>query len=135
MGVDAAVGEQSVEVEGAAVLQAGIHGGAVGGIFKEAAVLNGPGDSGQILINHTAAADIGVANLAVAHLAVRQSHIQPGGGEGGISALGNAEQPVQNRRARMGHGVSDGVLRKAKAVHNNQSSGCFIHNDLIPRFS
>ena len=115
-------------MEGAAVFQTGVHGGAVGGIFKEAPVLNGAGNPGQVLIHHPAAADIGVAHLAVAHLPVGQAHIQPGGGEGGMSALG--KKAVQHRRPGVDDGIAVRVIPKAEAVHNNQSSRCFVHNDL-----
>ena len=133
VGVNAAVAEQAVKMQGAAVLKAGVHGGAVGGILKKAAVLNGPGNPGQILIHHTAASDVGVAHLAVAHLSVRKAHVQSGGGERGVLASG--KQLVQDRGFRVDDGVSVRIVSQAETVHNNQSSGCFIHNDLIPRFS
>ena len=74
-GVYAAVGEQSVEVQRRALFQTGVHRGVVGGIFKEGAVLNGAGDARQVLEDHAAAADVGVADLAVAHLTGGQAHV------------------------------------------------------------
>ena len=58
-----------------ALFQTGVHRGVVGGIFKEGAVLNGAGDARQVLEDHAAAADVGVADLAVAHLTSGQAHV------------------------------------------------------------
>ncbi len=68
VGVDAAVGQQAHQVQGRALLQAGVHGVPVGGIFIKAPVGNGFGDPGQVLEHHPAGADVGVTHLAVAHL-------------------------------------------------------------------
>ena len=88
MGVDAPIGEKAVEVEGVPPRLAGVHGGHVGFVFKEGAVLDGPGNPGQVLVDNPASADVGVAHLAVAHLPVGEPHVQPGGGEGGVGAGG-----------------------------------------------
>ena len=95
-GVYAAVGEQSVEVQRRALFQTGVHRGVVGGIFKEGAVLNGAGDARQVLEDHAAAADVGVADLAVAHLTGGQAHVQTGGGELRMRVL--AGQTAKHRR-------------------------------------
>ena len=47
-------------------------------ILEEIAVLDGLGDAGQLLIYNAACTDVGVANLGVAHLAVRQTNVQTG---------------------------------------------------------
>ena len=74
--VDAAVGQQPHHMEGGAVLSAVVHGLQIGGVFEEVAVGDGLGDAGQVLEDHAARADVGVAHLAVAHLAVGQAHVQ-----------------------------------------------------------
>ena len=93
--------------------------------MEKAAVLNGAGDAGQVLEDHPAAADVGVAHLAVAHLPIGQAHVQPGGGEGGVGEL--LEEAVQPGR----FGGFDGVARFSaagpEAVHDDQSSRCLIH--------
>ena len=88
VGVDAPIGEKAVEVEGVPPRLAGVHGGHVGFVFKEGAVLDGPGNPGQVLVDNPTSADVGVAHLAVAHLPVGEPHVQPGGGEGGVGAGG-----------------------------------------------
>ena len=52
-------------------------------------------DAGQILKHHPAAADVGVAYLAVAHLPLGQAHVQSGGGQGGVGII--RQQAVQHR--------------------------------------
>ena len=92
MGVYAAVGQQTVQMQGGTVFQAVVHGLVVGLVLEEAAILNGAADAGQILKHHAAAADVGVAHLAVAHLALGQAHIQAGGGQ--LAARAVPEDPV-----------------------------------------
>ena len=75
MGMDAAVAEQSQQVQRSALFQAGVHGGVVSFVFKKIAVFDGFADAGQILKYHAAAADVGVAHLAVAHLTFGQPHV------------------------------------------------------------
>ena len=75
MGMDAAVAEQSQQVQRSALLQAGVHGGVVALFSKKIAVFDGFADAGQVLKYHAAAADVGVAHLAVAHLSFGQTHV------------------------------------------------------------
>ena len=69
------------------------------------------------LIDHPAAADVGVAHLAVAHLPVGQAHVQPGGGEGGVGEL--LEELVQPGRFRGFDGVSRLAAAGAEAIHDD----------------
>ena len=125
VGVNAAVGQEAEQVQGGALLQAGVHGVEIGGVLEKAAVLNGAGNPGQVLEDHPAAADVGVAHLAVAHLPVGQAHVQPGGGEGGVGEL--LEEFIQPGGFRGFDGVSRLPAAGAEAVHDNQSSRCFVH--------
>ena len=59
---------------------------------------------GRSWIDHAAAADVGVADLAVAHLTGGQAHVQTGGGELRMRVL--AVQTVKHRRVRAAHGVA-----------------------------
>ena len=56
-------------------------------VLEEVAVLNGFGDAGQLLIDDAAGADVGVTDLGVAHLAIRQTDIQTGGTQLGVWIL------------------------------------------------
>lgn len=86
--VDAAVGQQAHQVEGTVPLLAVVHGLHIGVVLKKAAVLDGTADAGQILEHHPAGADVGVAHLAVAHLAVGQAHAHPRRTDGDMGAGG-----------------------------------------------
>ena len=79
--VHAAVGQKPHQVECTVPLLAVVHGLDIGLVLKEAAVLNGAADAGQILEHHPAGADVGVPHLGVAHLALGKTHVQPGGGQ------------------------------------------------------
>ena len=129
VGVDAAVAEKAHQVQGRSLGAAGLHGVEIGGVGKEAAVRHGVADPGQVLKDHPAAADVGVAHLAVAHLPVGQAHPAAGGLQLRPGVLG--EEPVQNRRRRGGHGVARRLLPQAEAVHNDQGRRCFVHSNLI----
>ena len=73
--VHAAVGQQADEVQGLIVLDAVVHCANNGEVFADGAVFDVLGDFHQHLVNHPAGADVGVANLGVAHLAVRQANV------------------------------------------------------------
>ena len=126
VGVYAAVGQQAVQVQAAAFAQAVVHGLVIGLIFKEAAVVNGAADAGQILKYHTAAADVGVADLAVAHLPGGQAHVQSAGGQSGVGIF--LEQPIQHRRLGQRYGVVVAGRGQAEAVHDDKRSGRLIHD-------
>ena len=133
VGVDAAVGQKPVQVQAGALFQAVVHGLVVGGVFKEAAVVDGPGDPGQILEHHPAAADVGVAHLAVAHLPGGQTHVQAAGGQGGVGIFG--EKPVQLGRPGQAHGVAGAGVGEAEAVHDDQGSRRLVHCGTSCRFA
>ena len=133
MGVYAAVGQQAVQVQGGTLFQAVVHGLVVGLVPEEAAILNGAADAGQILKHHAAAADVGVAHLAVAHLPCGQTHVQSAGGQGGVGVF--LEQPVQHRRLGQGDGVVVRRRRDAEAVHDDKGRRSFVHACLLLLFS
>ncbi len=117
--VHAAVGQQADEVQRRAGLFGGGHGVLQRLILKEIAVLNGLGDAGQLLIHDAAGAHVGVADLTVAHLPVRQTHIHTGGADLGGGILG--KQPGQVRGLGGLDGVAVGVGVNAEAVHDDES--------------
>ena len=117
MAVDAAVGQQAHQVDRAVPLLCPADGLQQDGIFKEIAVPDGFCDAGQLLIDHPACADVGVAHLAVAHLSLRQTHRQAGAFQQGMGAA--CKQPVQNRRPRCGDRVGRAGRRLAPAVQDH----------------
>ena len=132
-GVYAAIGEQAVQVEAAALGETVVHGLVIGGILEKFAGFDGAADAGQILKDDAAAADVGMPHFAVAHLPGGQTHVQPRGGEGGMGILG--KEPIQHRGIGQRHGVAGAGGAHAEAVHDNEYSGCFIHNDLTSLFA
>jgi hypothetical protein len=114
VGVDAAVAEQTHQVQGGALFPAGGHGVEIGGVFKKAPVGDGVGDARQVLENHAAGADVGMPNLTVAHLPGGQAHVQSGGLQGGGGIFG--EQLVQTRRGGGADGVALHGVGQAEAV-------------------
>ena len=88
-------------------------------ILEEIAVLDGLGDAGQLLIYNAACTDVGVANLGVAHLAVRQTNVQTGCTDIGERVL--CENLIEIRLFSSLDGVALGLLAVTEAVHDNQS--------------
>ena len=84
----------------------------------EAAVLDGVADARQFLHHHAAGADVQVADLGVAHLAVRQADIAARGVQECVRAA--LPQPVEVRLARLADGVVGGFLAPAEAVEDHQ---------------
>ena len=82
--VDAAVGKQAHQVEGAPLFLAVFHGRHKFRVLEEVTVLDGLGDPGQLLVDNAAGANIGMAYLRVAHLAIGQSHIHARGADEGV---------------------------------------------------
>src|SRR5690606_23919157 len=70
VGMDAAVADQSHDVERAAAFQAALNRGGEGRIGKEGAVPDGEIDPGDPLVDDEAGTEVQVPNLGVPHLAV-----------------------------------------------------------------
>ena len=87
-------------------------------VREEIAVLNGLGDAGQLLIDDTARTDIGVTNLGVAHLAVRQTDIQTGSAD--INQRILLKDAVKVRGVGRLNGIALLLLTMAETVHDDQ---------------
>ena len=94
---------QANQVQRGIVLLAILHRGQQRLVFKEHAILDVLGDLHQHLVDHAARADVGVAHLAVAHLPVRQAHVQAGSADGGRAVF--RLETVDVGRARGDDGV------------------------------
>ena len=81
MRVYAAIGQQAENMQGGVKPLALVDRAHERLVGEKVAVLDGLGDAGQLLIDDTARADVGVADLGVAHLPVRQTDIQAGGAD------------------------------------------------------
>ena len=100
-------------------------------VLLHGAVEDGLGDQGQLLIDDAARADVGVADLAVAHLAVGQADRHAGGVDERVRAAG--KQRVKVRLVGHGDGVALGGLRHAVAVHDAKQNG-FLGHGITPSF-
>ena len=117
MAVNTAVGHKAHQVEGSAVFAAIFHRAGQRFVLEEITVLNGFGDAGQLLINHPSGTNIGVSDLGVAHLAVRQTDIQTGGSQLGVGVL--CEITVEVGLMGGMDGVSIIGMVDAEAVQNH----------------
>ena len=114
--VDAAGREQTEQMQGAVVRFAVVDRLVHRLVLEEIAVLDTLGDAGELLIYDAARAHVGVADLAVTHLTVRQTYIETRRADHGKGIL--EEQLVKMRRARIVDGVA--VLGSdTKAVHDD----------------
>ena len=121
--VHAAGGEQTQDMQGFAILLGVVHGLDVDRVLEELAGLDLLGDLGQNLEHDAAGADVGVADLGVAHLAFGQTHVQTGGLQQGVGVLG--KELIQVGFLRLGDGVARSGGGDAVAVHDDKDS--FLH--------
>ena len=116
--VHAAGGEQPHDVQRRADLFGCLDCFDQRGIGKEAAVLDGQIDLGQILVHHASGADVQMAHFRIAHLPLGQTDTQFGGVDQGMRI--GAPQPVPVRLARSGDGIEIGILAIAEAIKDEQ---------------
>ena len=123
--VHAAVGQQTEDVQRLAARRI-VKSGCIDRIFKEGAVLDGLRDARQVLKHDAAGADVRVADLAVAHLAVRQADIQPGGGQ--LRMRPALQEAVHDRRFCRVNGVAVVRLADAVAVEDDECDFPVAHS-------
>ena len=127
MAVDAAGAHQAHEVDGLARVDGRLHVADQDGVLLHLTVLDGLGDQGQLLVDDAARADVGVAYLRVAHLAVGQAHAHPRRTDGDMGAGG--EQVVDIGGLGGGDGVAIGLVRHpAEAVKDAEHHGFLCHS-------
>ena len=85
--VDAAGTHQTHQVDGLARVDGSLHVLDEDGVLEHLTVPDGLGDEGQLLVDDTARAHVGVAHLRVAHLAVGQAYSHAGSFDGGHRIL------------------------------------------------
>ena len=121
LGVDATVGDEAHDVEGAAVGDDAVHGLGEDLVGLEGAVLDRVVDQRERLVHDAAGTDVEVADLGVAHLAVGKADVLARGAErGGRVLLGQRveEGPLGKRDRVLGAGG-----REAAAVHDDEEGG------------
>ena len=118
VGVDAAVGEEADEMEGAALLLREGHGAEQGRVGEETAVGYGGVDAGHVHADDATGAQVEVADFAVAHLAVGEADEMLGGAQEGVGVV--AQEHVVGGLAGLGYGVAMGFGSVAPAVEDGQ---------------
>ena len=116
MGMDAARGDQPPDMQRGIVLFAVFDRSQESRVLKEITVLDRLGDPGQVLIDDAAGAHVQMADLGVAHLAVRKTDKQAAGLTFHKGA--GLEQLVQIRGLCFVDRVVSRVLAQAEAVHD-----------------
>ena len=125
-GVDPAVRDQPDRVQAPAPgLARRAAGVAQGLVLEEAAVGDRVVDARQVLLDDRAGAQVEVADLGVAHLAVGQADVPSRGGESRVR-IGGPEL-VEVRRVRLRHGVAGAVGGQAEAVEDHERQGGHRH--------
>ena len=125
MAVHAAVGQQTENVQGLAVRRI-VKGGSIDRVSKECTVHDGLCDAREVLKHDAAGADVRVADLAVAHLAVRQADVQTGGRE--LRVRPALQETVHHRRFGRVDGVSRIRLADAVAVEDDECDFLVAHS-------
>ena len=95
----------------------------INGVFKELPFLDLLGDLREDLEHDAAGADVGMADLGVAHLAGGKADIQTGGLKLGMGIPG--KEPVQIGLLRLGDGIARCGRGNAVAVHDDENCAVF----------
>ena len=110
--------EQTQQVDRLARGDRGIDRRGQGGDGGKRALLDGLGDAGEVLVDDAPGPQVHVADLGVAHLAVRQAHVAAIGVDQAVGLL--LPQAVHHRSAGGEDGVVGGRFVVAVAVEDDQ---------------
>lgn len=129
VGVDAAVGEETDEVERSSLLGCEFVGFCERGIGVEGAVEDGGVDAGHVHVDDAAGTEVEVADFAVAHLPVGEADEVFAGAEEGIGVV--AEERVVGGLAGLGNGVAVGLGAVTPSVEDGEDDWCFGHDGSV----
>ena len=102
------------------------------GDFGQTAALDRVRDARQVLHDDPTRADVQVANLGIAHLAARQSHVLAGCIEEGMGAC--IPEPGEGGRIGLTNGVVGALLAPAPAIEDHEHHWTFGLHGRILRF-
>ena len=128
--VHAAAGEQAHDVQGLAVCFGVFHGLDIDLVFKELSGFDLLAHLGQDLEHDAAGTDVGVADLGVAHLALRQADVKAGGLQLGVGIFG--KELVQVGLLRLRDRIARGGRGDTEAVQDHENC-FFVHGNLLIR--
>ena len=92
-------------------------------IGEKITVADGFCDTGQFLVDNPAGADVGMADLGIAHLAVRQSDVHAAGADHGVRVFSQITVDI-GCFGRL-DGIADGFVVDPETVQNDQGDGTF----------
>ena len=127
--VNASVGHQTEQMKSGIILPAVLHRLQKFRNLKKIPVLDGFGNTGQLLVNHTAGTHIQMAHLGVTHLSLGKSHGHTAGIALHEGAL--AHELIHNRRPGLAHRIVLAVVVQAVAVKNHQYCRFLAHIFLV----
>ena len=127
--VHAAVGEQARQMQAAAAAARLFQHVQQHGVVEQGAVLKGQVDARHVLIDDASRADVEVPHLGVAHIAGRQAHFAPGGGQAAVRTA--RRQVIQMGRGRHPGGIAFPFVRQAPAVKDEQQGGGHARGSLL----
>src|SRR6266478_4440028 len=119
VGMDAAVGKKSEQMEATASTACVLHGCEEHRVREELAILDHQFDTRAVHVDDTAGADIEMSHFTVAHLAVGQPHIFPAGMDKSVGIF--AEQAIVGRLPRHRDRVGFRLGSVTPAVENNEN--------------
>ena len=129
--VNAAIGKQTDQMQGRTRFFGVVHRVQQGVVLKEIPIPDGFGDAGQFLIHHPAGTDVGVTDLAVAHLPVGQSDVHSRRPDGGAGIF--LKQPGEVGGFGRLNGVAVGIGIDPETVHNNENQRFFHKKSSLSR--
>ncbi len=123
--VNAAVGDESHEVQGFARVAGGVHCVHQHGVARQRSIIDGARDADDVHEDHPAGPQGHVAHLGVAHLPLGEPHrlaarVEPAHGE-------RAAHPVEERRVRLRNRVVLVRVAQAEAVQDDQHGERWSH--------
>src|SRR6266550_846710 len=119
VGMHAAVGKESEEMEATASAARVLHRSEKYGVGEELAILDHQFDTRAVHVDDTAGADIEMSHFTVAHLPVGQAHIFPTGMDKRVGIF--AEQAIVGRLLRHRDRVGFRLGSVTPAVKNNEN--------------
>ena len=123
--VHAARGDEAHEMNRAALFLGILHDGDERLVLEEIAVLDVARDARELLVDEAARADVRVADLGVAHLAVRQADELAGCLE--VTGVIVCEEAVEDRSLRFLHRVAlIELAAETAAIHDDECDRCIF---------
>ena len=123
--VHAARGDEAHEMNRAALFLGVLHDGDERLVLEEIAVLDVARDARELLVDEAARADVRVADLRVAHLAVRQADELAGCLE--VTGVIVCEEAVEDRSLRFLHRVAlIELAAETAAIHDDECDRCIF---------